>query len=504
MLTLREIFTYSSESPLIFSGYLFLFLFTVAFAVFTVIHKNTKWRNIFLFAFSLFFYYKSGGIYFWILIFSTVVDYVLGGAIYEATSQAKKKFFLILSLVSNLGTLAFFKYAFYIVSVVNESFGTDLHAINLLAVFANGVFGSDFNTLEIILPVGISFYTFQTLSYSIDIYRGQLKPARDIIDFGFFVTFFPQLVAGPIVRASEFLPQIHKKYHLTKAQFGSAIFLIMNGMFKKMVVSDYISVNFVDRVFDDPQLYSGFDNLMAVYGYSIQIYCDFSGYSDMAIGLAALLGFTLPLNFNSPYKATSITDFWRRWHISLSSWLRDYLYISLGGNRKGKIRTYVNLFITMLLGGLWHGRATSFIIWGGLHGLALAVHKIWMRYVPWSKSESKAYKLLMGFVTFHFVAYCWIYFRARSMTKVKFMLKQIFYNFEASSIGQHIVEYKWVLGIMAFGFAMHWLPVKWKNAARDWYSSIPDLAKALIYAIVIFIAYQAQSADIQPFIYFAF
>lgn len=504
MLTWREIFTYNADAPLIFSGYLFLFLFTVAFAVFTVIHKHTKWRNIFLLAFSLFFYYKSGGIYFWILVFSTVVDYALGGAIFRATTQPRKKTFLILSLISNLGTLAFFKYAFYIVSVINDTFGTELHAVNFLAAFANGIFGSEFNTLEIILPVGISFYTFQTLSYSIDIYRGKLEPARNIIDFGFFVTFFPQLVAGPIVRAAEFLPQIHKKYHLTREQFGSAIFLIMNGMFKKMVVSDYISVNFVDRVFQDPQLYSGFDNLMAVYGYSIQIYCDFSGYSDMAIGLAALLGFKLPINFNSPYKATSITDFWRRWHISLSSWLRDYLYISLGGNRKGKIRTYINLMITMLLGGLWHGRATSFIIWGGLHGLALAVHKIWMQYVPWAKSESKWYKLLMGFVTFHFVAYCWIYFRARSMDKVKLMLHQMFRAFEWNTIGEHIVAYKWAFAIILFGFIMHWFPVKWKNAARDWYTSIPDIAKAFVFALVIFVAYQAQSADIQPFIYFAF
>jgi alginate O-acetyltransferase complex protein AlgI len=504
LLNWKEIFTYSADSPLIFSGYLFLFLFTVAFAVFTIIHKNTKWRNIFLFAFSLFFYYKSGGIYFWILIFSTLVDYYLGGAIYRAPTRARKKLFLIISLVSNLGTLAFFKYAFYLVTVINESFGTDLHAINLLAVFANGIFGSDFNTLEIILPVGISFYTFQTLSYSIDIFRGQLKPAKNIIDFGFFVTFFPQLVAGPIVRASEFLPQIHKKYHLTKAQLGTAVFLIMNGMFKKMVVSDYISVNFVDRVFNDPQLYNGFDNLMAVYGYSIQIYCDFSGYSDMAIGLAALLGFTLPINFRSPYKATSITDFWRRWHISLSSWLRDYLYISLGGNRKGKIRTYVNLFITMLIGGLWHGRATSFIIWGGLHGLALAAHKVWARYVPWAKSESKLYKLVMGLVTFHFVAYCWIYFRAKSMDKVNQIINQIAYNFQWSEIPIHLFEYRWVFGIIVMGFVFHWLPESWKQWARNMYTAIPDVAKAFVFALAIFIAYQAQSADIQPFIYFAF
>jgi len=390
------------------------------------------------------------------------------------------------------------------VDLINGSFGTNLKAINFLAVFANQGFGASHDIFEIFLPVGISFYTFQTLSYTIDIYRKQLEPAKSIFDFGFFVSFFPQLVAGPIVRAADFLPQIYKRYHLTKEQLGAAVYLIMAGMFKKMVVSDYISINFVDRVFDNPLSYSGFSNLMAVYGYSIQIYCDFSGYSDMAIGLAALLGFTLPLNFNSPYKATSITDFWRRWHISLSTWLRDYLYISLGGNRKGKARTYINLMLTMVLGGLWHGAATRFIIWGALHGIALAIHKVWMQFVPWAKNESKWYKYLMGLITFHFVAFCWIYFRAADLETVRNVLGQIFGNFSDNGIWMRIVEYKWVFAIMLFGFAGHYIPSKWKGAVKDWYTNIPDVAKAAVFALAIFIAYQAQSAEIQPFIYFQF
>lgn len=504
MLSWREIFIYSENTPLIFSQYLFLFLFTIGFGVFTLLHKNLRVRNIYLLAFSLFFYYKSGDLYFWILVFSTFVDYWCGNAIFKAVAKSRKNLFLIISLVSNLGMLFFFKYSYYFVGLINGWLGTELKAINFLAAFSNMSFGTHHDIFEIFLPVGISFYTFQTLSYSIDIYRGNLKPARSIVDFGFFVTFFPQLVAGPIVRASDFLPQIYKKYHLTREQFGAAVFLIMSGMFKKMVVSDYISINFVDRVFDNPMLYNGFSNLMAVYGYSIQIYCDFSGYSDMAIGLAALLGFTLPLNFNSPYKATSITDFWRRWHISLSSWLRDYLYISLGGNRKGKIRTYVNLMLTMLLGGLWHGAATRFIVWGGLHGLALAIHKIWMQYVPWAESGSKWYKYLMGVITFHFVAFCWIYFRAKDMLAVNHMLGQIFTNFRGHGVWEVIVEYKWIFFVMFIGFFGHYLPRNWKDSAAGWYSRVPDVAKAAIFAVVIFIAYQAQSADIQPFIYFQF
>lgn len=504
MLTWREIFVYSENAPLIFSQYLFLFLFTIAFGVFTLAHKNLKVRNIYLLCFSLFFYYKSGGLYFWILVFSTVVDYLCGNAIYRTSIKPRRVFYLVVSLVSNLGMLFFFKYSYYFVDLINGSLGTNLKAINFLAVFANQGFGAQHDIFEIFLPVGISFYTFQTLSYTIDIYRKQLKPAKSILDFGFFVSFFPQLVAGPIVRASDFLPQIYKKFHLTKDQFGASVFLIMSGMFKKMVVSDYISINFVDRVFDDPLIYSGFSNLMAIYGYSIQIYCDFSGYSDMAIGLAALLGFTLPLNFNSPYKATSITDFWRRWHISLSTWLRDYLYISLGGNRKGKVRTYVNLMLTMLIGGLWHGAATRFIIWGGLHGMALAIHKVWIQFVPWAKNDRPWYKLAMGIITFHFVAFCWIYFRAADVETVNTMLSQIFTNFRDTGIWVRVVEYKWVFLVMAIGFGGHYFPNNLKLNAKNWYTAIPDWAKAFVFALVIFVAYQAQSADIQAFIYFQF
>ena len=223
-----------------------------------------------------------------------------------------------------------------------------------------------------------SFFTFQSLSYTIDVYRRQLTPLNRFIDYAFYVSFFPQLVAGPIVRARDFIPQIRKPLFVSSEMFGQGIFYIVCGLFKKAVISDYISVNFVERIFDNPSLYSGIENLFGVYGYALQIYCDFSGYSDMAIGIALLLGFHFPMNFNSPYKACSITDFWHRWHISLSTWLRDYLYISLGGNRRGKIRTYVNLIITMLLGGLWHGASWNFVVWGALHGVCLASHKLWI------------------------------------------------------------------------------------------------------------------------------
>lgn len=216
------------------------------------------------------------------------------------------------------------------------------------------------------------------MSYTIDVYRRQITPLGSLLDYAFYVSFFPQLVAGPIVRARDFIPQIRRPLFVSREMFGRGIFLIVSGLFKKAVISDYISVNFVERIFDNPTLYSGVENLMGVYGYALQIYCDFSGYSDMAIGIALLLGFHFNINFDSPYKSASITEFWRRWHISLSSWLRDYLYISLGGNRKGKIRQYANLIITMFLGGLWHGASWNFVLWGMMHGVALAAHKCWM------------------------------------------------------------------------------------------------------------------------------
>jgi len=502
MFTWEQIFGYSEKQPLLFNQYFFLFLFTAMFAGYTLLHKQVRTRNLYLLVFSLFFYFKCSGFYFFLLLFSTLVDYGVGFGIYLAKQKWEKRIYLGISLVANLGLLAFFKYSYFLTESINGFLGTELKAVNFLAAFANGTFGASFDIHEILLPVGISFYTFQTLSYSLDIYRGRIKPCGNIFDFAFFVSFFPQLVAGPIVRAAEFLPQIKRPYYLSSSGFGQAVFLIMAGLFKKVVISDYISVNFVDRVFETPEMYSGFMNLMAVYGYSIQIYCDFSGYSDIAIGLAALLGFKLPVNFNSPYKSQSLTEFWRRWHISLSSWLRDYLYISLGGNRKGKVRTYINLFITMLLGGLWHGAAAKFIVWGALHGAGLAVHRIWAKY--FNIATTKAGKVLATILTFHFVAFCWMYFRAADMATVGSMLSNIFTDFDFSGMFSRIAAYWKVFALMVLGYVVHMLPSNLKNRMQWWFTEAPIYVKVLVFVMVIFIIYQATSADIQPFIYFQF
>jgi D-alanyl-lipoteichoic acid acyltransferase DltB (MBOAT superfamily) len=350
--------------------------------------------------------------------------------------------------------------------------------------------------------VGISFYTFQVLSYTIDIYRGQLKPSDNILDFGFYICFFPHLVAGPIVRAKNFLPQIHEDIVITKEQVGQALFLIITGLIKKAVISDYISVNYVDRVFENPMLYSGFENLMGVYGYAMQIYCDFSGYSDMAIGIALLLGYQLGINFDLPYQSASITEFWRRWHISLSTWLRDYLYIPLGGNRKGRFRQYFNLMVTMLIGGLWHGASWNFIFWGFLHGVALALDKLKNTFITIPKNFFT--RTIGVIVTFNFVCFCWIFFRAKSFSIAVQIIYQITYRFHIAVAMQWIYGYKYVFVFMMLGYITHFIPKSTHTLAERALTHSPLLVKSLVVAIAIWLVIQVKSSDIQPFIYFQF
>jgi alginate O-acetyltransferase complex protein AlgI len=494
---------YQENAPLIFTQATFWGFFAVVILCYQFIYKNIAVRNFYLMVVSMYFYYLTGGYYFTLLVFSTLIDYYIGKWIYNSENQAKRKLLVIASVVINLSVLAFFKYAYFFVDSLNALLGTSFSVTNYLAVWTNAVAFTSLDISTIILPVGISFYTFQTISYSVDIYRRQLTPVHNIWDFAFFVSFFPQLVAGPIVRASDFVPQIYHKYKVSEVEYGKSIYLILVGLTKKIFISDYISINFVDRVFSEPLKYSGFENLMAVYGYAIQIYCDFSGYTDIAIGLALLMGFRLNINFNSPYKAQNITDFWRRWHISLSSWLRDYLYISLGGNRKGKFRTYLNLFITMLLGGLWHGAHIRFIIWGALHGVALAIHKAYMEAFP-NHGTSLAGKIINGIITFHFVCFCWIFFRAANMTIIGDMLMQIGTNFGFEYILDNLIAYSSIFSVIIIGYVVHLLPTDYKNGLSDTFVKLPDVTKAIMIVGLLLLLYQVRTSELQPFIYFQF
>ncbi|MFO7939923.1 MAG: MBOAT family protein [Bacteroidales bacterium] len=505
------IFFYSADQPLLFTRLYFWIFFFVVLLGYGVFYKKKGLRTGYLFLMSLFFYYKSGGYYFGLLIFSTFVDYFLGKWIHESIHPQRRKWLVGLSVFVNLSVLGFFKYAYFFVNLINEALGTKLEVFNFLAHWANIFTGHHYDIHQIILPVGISFYTFQTISYTVDVYRRKVKPVDNLIDFGFYVSFFPQLVAGPIVRAADFVPQIYQRYHLTAREAGHALFLIIGGLIKKILISDYISVNFVDRVFSTPSAYNGFENLMASYGYGLQIYCDFSGYTDIAIGVALLLGFRLPINFNSPYKAINITDFWRRWHISLSTWLRDYLYIPLGGNRNGKRRMHINLMITMILGGLWHGAAYRFIIWGAIHGVALVINK---NYIRLRKKVSPTYssthierplhRALAIFTTFHIVTFAWLFFRAPDIAHVSTMLQQITGNFPVDLIPEMLVHYWKPFSLIAMGFVLHWLPSYWKEEIRGKFIDLHWGWKALITLIVVLIIFQASTAGLQPFIYFQF
>ena len=407
-----HIFGFNSESPLLFTQFYFWAFFALVYAVFALImevgteargerlkakgerlkaesRQRLHLRNVFLMAVSWFFYYKTSGLFLLLLLFVTLSDWLIAQQIYQAKGERRKaKVWLALSVVIDLGLLCYFKYAYFFTNVVNDLLGTEFAVFDVFAYIGNGFSESGrFMVDKIILPVGISFYLFQVMSYTIDVYRGHVKPVKNILDFAFYVSFFPQLVAGPIVRANEFIPQLYKPFRLSRRVFGLAVFWVLNGLIKKIVLSDYLAVNLIDRVFENPLLFSGFENLFALFAYSLQVYADFSGYTDIAIGIAMLMGFYLPQNFDSPYKSKNPQEFWRRWHMSLSRWLKSYLYIPLGGNRKilgreVKDKTTagnVNSFITMLLGGLWHGASWNFVIWGALNGVGMIVYKVWAK-----------------------------------------------------------------------------------------------------------------------------
>ena len=498
MESLREIIdrvlpllSYDPQAPMLFSSGLFLFLFA-AFAFFYGFMRRTPALRIwYVIAFSLYFYYKSSGIYLLLLVGVSVSDFWIGRAIAHVGSRRAQRALVALSIAADLAVLGYFKYTNFFIEIARDLFGAGF------LEFQN-----------IFLPVGISFFLFQSLSYTIDIYRGSLKPVDRWGDYLFYLSFFPQLVAGPIVRARDFLVQIRQNpITVSREMFGTGIYLIAIGLFKKAVISDYISLNFVDRIFDDPALYSGMECLAAVYGYALQIYCDFSGYSDMAIGLALLLGFRFPKNFDAPYHSATITEFWRRWHISLSMWLRDYLYISLGGNRKGRLRTYFNLLVTMVLGGLWHGSNIRFLVWGVMHGVGLAVvhafHELKKRFWPDGFTPSPALHWCgvgaAWLLTFHFVSFLWVFFRAEDMERSLEILRRVFV-FGQPGEGFPLL----VIPAVLIGLALQLFGARLFAAFVDAQERLPWAVQAVVLALVGGFILKMGPDGVMPFIYFQF
>lgn len=527
---------YDPKNPLLFNNGFFVLFFGLFIGLYYFFRNHFAIRRYIFCAFSLYFFYKASGYFVGLVIVSALVNYWLSHRIYLTRRQGRGLFYLLLGVVFNLALLFYFKYTNFFISLSNSFFSTQ------------------FNSLHILLPIGISFYTFENLSYTIDVYRGDFKPAKRFSEYLLFLSFFPKLMMGPIVRAHDFVPQINKPYFVSQHDFAKGFYLIVSGLIKKLIISDYITLNFVNYIFDDPARYTGLENLLAVYAYAIVIYCDFSGYSDIAIGIAKWLGFDIPPNFLSPYQSRNITEFWRRWHISLSSWLKDYLYIPLGGNRKGSIATWIfalmfftglyfgsmhllglsslyailaclavfvlfilpalmtgkakglaanmNLLTTMLLGGFWHGASFNFIIWGAMHGVALAVHKIWLlltNKLLGDFKENFIYRSVMMLITFHFVCFCWIFFKASDFEAATAMIHQISNDFSLSVWGAFYENYRTVLYMIGIGFVLHLLPDGWADRFIGGLSHAPLLAYVLVFFLfVVLYGFFKSSAPVMP------
>ena len=529
-------FKYDEHNPLLFNNAFFVIFFAVFISLYYAFRKKMAIRRYIFCLFSLYFFYKASGNFVLLVINSAIVDFVISNAIYREKGKGMKNFLLVLSIFFNLGLLFSFKYTNFFISLSNEFLHTG------------------FNPLNLALPIGISFFTFENLSYTIDVYRGQFEPARKFSDYLLFLSFFPKLVMGPIVRAHDFIPQINKPYVISEIDFAKGFYLIISGLFKKLIISDYITVNFVNYIFDDPGRYTGLENLFAVYGFAVVIYCDFSGYSDIAIGIARWLGFTIPPNFLSPYQSRNITEFWRRWHISLSSWLRDYLYIPLGGNRtdtfctwffpmiffiavtlatmnmfhliwwqslaitggiillfvlpaaisrdKKGISTSMNILTTMLLGGFWQGANWNYIIWGALHGVGLGIHKVWMLVTGKALAGTKRtwfYNITMALITFHFVCFTWIFFKAADFDTAMIMIHQIVHDFSFSFWGPFFKNYQTVLYIMALAYLLHLIPDKFPEYIIRRFQRVPLIAYLVIFfAFVLLYGYFKAAEPVMP------
>lgn len=469
---------------MLFSSGLFWALFLVFIPIYSLL-KNRLWQMlIFVTAFSMYFYYKSSGIFFMLLAATSLVDWSLSRLMVELDRGWQRKACVAVSIAASLGILSYFKYA------------------NFFLWNWNAMVESNFQIDNLILPVGISFYTFQSISYIVDVYKERVKPTETWLEYVFFLSFFPALVAGPIVRADYFIPQIRSNRRASTDETMAGLWLIILGVIKKAIIADYIA-QYNDLIFNSPTGYSGFESLMGVIGYTMQIYCDFSGYSDMAIGLALIMGFNLTPNFNFPYKSTNLTEFWRRWHISLSTWLRDYVYIPLGGNRKGTIRTYANNFLTMLIGGLWHGAAWKFVFWGGLHGVGLAIHKA-CRPLLSRLPDGGLVKYLSWGITMVYVSLLWVFFRAASWSDSCLIIKNIFTNFQAETILPFITtRYVWLVMMITI-IAAHSMPEGFYDRLGARFVAAPWAFKLLIFIIVVQLTVQFMGEEVAPFIYFQF
>jgi alginate O-acetyltransferase complex protein AlgI len=552
---LEELFSFlhGGEFALGFTQLDFWIFFLAVMVIFSMLHKSTLMKTIFLTALSLFFYFKTSGASVVILSFSILLNYFSGKIIHKLVLNWQKKSVLIFAVTVNLLILAYLKYAYFFTESFNEMFHTKYEALNYFAHWTSGFTGEGSLMDKIIIPAGVSFFTFQSISYIVDIYRKEVAPVRNFFEYSFFITFFPHVLLGPIARAKDFIPQINKPYHLDKSSFSWAVFQIMKGLVKKLVLADYIATHFVDKIVDSPESYPGFLGIIAMWAYSLQIYADFSGYTDIATGVARLMGFELYQNFNSPYKATSVGDFWRRWHRSLGNWLKTYLYIPLGGNKTGGIGTYastiiififlifitqwydliyifliitaiyvvgiyyfegfkrlvhrdLNLLITMIVGGLWHGASQNFVMWGAMNGVALVVYNYWKKISPYENSTNGLSHFWKIFITFNFITFTRIWFIMEDNAAPFEFLSNIWnqFNLSIETFGKALVTYQTVFILLVVGYITHWLPNKVKDGFLTLFTKTPMALQMISIATAIFFIYQAVSEESKGFVYFQF
>jgi alginate O-acetyltransferase complex protein AlgI len=483
----------------LFNTLKYAWFFAFVFGTSWALARVPKVRVWFLLLASYYFY-AAWDVHFLPLIFaSSSIDFWLAHRIHTAPTEHKRKVWLAITVILNLGVLAYFKYTAFAIHEVSD------------LLVALGVAVPEM-ALEIALPVGVSFFTFESMSYVIDVYRREFEPHESYAEYLTFVAFFPHLVAGPIVRPRDLLPQLARRPQWNQTWIAEGLFWIAVGLLKKVALGDYLAVNLVDRVFSSPLQYSALEVYAGVVGYALQIYCDFSGYTDIASGSALLLGVRFPPNFNSPYQAQSITEFWRRWHISLSTWLRDYLYIPLGGSRQGRLKTYRNLFLTMVLGGLWHGASWTFVLWGSLHGLLLAIERAFgeVRSTLAARAEhdpsgrswqlpSAMARVVRTTVTFHLVLIGWVFFRAPNFTAARAIFARL-----ASGTTHHQNLAPPLCAVLALALLTHAIPENLFLKLRDNLIRLPfPVQGLLLFAAMVVLKHMSQ-ADLVPFVYFQF
>ena len=475
--------SYSLQAPWLLSDFSFIFLFGFFLFGYALLSKEIKWRNIYVLAFSLFFYYKSSGPF--LLVFACLIcsDFLLAKLI-EKKEGTKKKILFYLSLIYSLSFLLYFKYSSTIIHNSNEYLGTN------------------FRLNDWFLPVGISFYTFQSISYLVDVYRREVPAVKSITDYAFYMTFFPHIIAGPIIRAKDFIPQLSAPTIQNSATYKESMIRITTGLIKKLLIADYLG-SYVSLINESPLSHTGLEHFISMYAFSFQLYFDLSGYADIAIGMALLLGFRIKENFDSPYLARNITSFWRKWHISISNWFKDYIYIPLGGNKGKLISSYLLLIFIMVLGGLWHGMEKRFIMLGLFHGVGLVIHKIYLTYVP-MQSKGKVFSIISVFITFHFVSFGWFFFRASSFDYAIQSLTILFSKTNFMQLYSFTMERPDLILLLLISGCIVFMPRQLKVYLNDKIMKLPAISWVFLFLIVLQLIIQFKDQLLHPFIYLQF